>query len=393
MILFGKRKHVIFSAGIIMAAMALFSPVALFTNADSESSEAPINSSMSAYLSKSIDGNYVVSPVGIRNGIQSLVFGAEGETLKELELFLHASRIVGRHDNNSFESSVKEGIEYASMSLFLINSRGIRLGKTFLGKISESKQTEVFKMELSEDVYRLNDRMVEFYGEYHPDQYLAITGNSAMKIVILNKFFSEWEYAFNAPQSKVFYNADNSKSHVPTMKIRGNFLYHDAIAYKAIEIPYSNQDFAAIAILPNRKGAFTTDPIEIVKNFYINSVSSFVELSLPTFSINTNISLEPMMMYFGVNAPFDIQKANFSSMTDPYDNNFFLAYVKHEATIDVSEYGTVAASATEFGFIGSASDNALQDAIALRINRPFYFFVIHKPSMEILFLGHIKEMI
>jgi serpin B len=63
--------------------------------------------------------------------------------------------------------------------------------------------------------------------------------------------------------------------------------------------------------------------------------------------------------------------------------------VLHKTTITVDEAGTEAAAASAV-IVGVRSYNP-EDPIVLVIDRPFQFFIMHKPTNAILFMGKVMQ--
>jgi len=75
-------------------------------------------------------------------------------------------------------------------------------------------------------------------------------------------------------------------------------------------------------------------------------------------------------------------RADFSGITD--DEQLAISKVLHQATIEVNEQGSEASASTEVIMSKGAPPS-------FRANRPFIFFIIHRPSLNILFMGRVSD--
>ena len=83
---------------------------------------------------------------------------------------------------------------------------------------------------------------------------------------------------------------------------------------------------------------------------------------------------------------FDDMLADFSGMTGSRD--LYISKVIHQSFIEVNEEGTEAAAAT--AVIMSGKSISLGPKI-FKADHPFLFFIIHKPTNTILFMGRFIE--
>lgn len=96
---------------------------------------------------------------------------------------------------------------------------------------------------------------------------------------------------------------------------------------------------------PNADIAKITDMLGNEMLEYIPSQMDFceVELKIPKFSIDTDVSLNKAIRTLGASSMFDDIKANFSNMSEA---PLFVSDILQKAYVDVNEYGTEAYAET-----------------------------------------------
>ncbi|MGD9127807.1 MAG: serpin family protein, partial [Planctomycetia bacterium] len=112
-------------------------------------------------------------------------------------------------------------------------------------------------------------------------------------------------------------------------------------------------------------------------------------LELPKFKLESKFSMIPVMKQLGVNDLFNLRKADFSGMLRPDSEwiraGFFVEEMRHKATIEVDEKGTVATAVTAMmGMMGGMMPKATNEFIA---DRPFLFMIVDRKTSTILFMG------
>ena len=107
---------------------------------------------------------------------------------------------------------------------------------------------------------------------------------------------------------------------------------------------------------------------------------------LPKFKIESTANLENSLKALGVTSVFDAEKADLSGMID---GRVMVAVSKiiHKAVIEVNEKGTEAAAATGVGISARCSPPTF------RMDRPFLFTIVHRPTSTPIFVGRLSKPI
>ncbi|XP_039473736.1 leukocyte elastase inhibitor-like [Oreochromis aureus] len=160
---------------------------------------------------------------------------------------------------------------------------------------------------------------------------------------------------------------------------------------KSLEMPYKGNDLSMLIFLPNDIEDDTTGLEKLEKELtYQNFVDwtrpdmmspNEVDVKLPRFKMEEKYDLEKILTKMGMEDAFDIYKSDFSGMSPA--NNLIVSKVVHKAFVDVNEEGTEAAAAT-----GVAMEvRSITIPVEFVADHPFIFFIRHKPTKSILFVG------
>lgn len=104
--------------------------------------------------------------------------------------------------------------------------------------------------------------------------------------------------------------------------------------------------------------------------------------TIPKMKVTSSTELRTVLNTMNVTSMFDVSKSDLSNMLD--DRGVAVDQVFHKVDIEVTEQGTVAAAST--GIIITRISKP-----TVKINRPFIFFIYHKPTDSIVFWGSIYK--
>ena len=171
-----------------------------------------------------------------------------------------------------------------------------------------------------------------------------------------------------------------STSAVPMMNLRDDFLYTENDLYQAIRLPYGNEAYVMTVFLP-RQGKTIGDVLATMDghNWRFQNYSQYqVDLSMPRFKTNTDISLEQAMRELGMPTAFT-DAADFSHLGN---GSFFIGDLRQIAAINLDEEGTEAAAVTVIEVATGMPRQAVFHA-----NRPFFYTISERSTGCIFFIG------
>ena len=224
-----------------------------------------------------------------------------------------------------------------------------------------------------------------------------VTRNTRFVLANMIYFKANWKEMFKVKITTrqlftVFNDGKRVEKYVDTMFTSADFRHTFGFGtdYSLLELPYENENFAMIIILP--LSIKDMDKVETslnltVLNDKINHLQSrpktSVDVHLPKFCVSNGIALNDVLKAMGLTDIFDPSLADLSNLSG--FKGMFVSNVQHEAFIKVSEQGTEAAGGS------SVTSGYLSIPDVFRINRPFMFLIRHAPTQSIVFLGKIND--
>jgi serpin B len=236
--------------------------------------------------------------------------------------------------------------------------------------------------------------------------------SDATRLVLVNAVYlkAPWASPFDpADTAKApFTRADGTKVTVPFMHLVSSGLGPMMPAatgkgWAAVRLPYLGNQLAMTVIVPDDLEAFektltAARLAELTQVSYEGSQEGTLEdqkvdLSMPRFSLASDMSLGETLAAMGMPTAFDPTSADFTGIASPDrtgEPGLHIAKVIHQANIDVDEKGTEAAAATAVSMAtGGPGDES--KPIVIRADRPFLFVLTDVPSGTVLFLGRVAD--
>jgi serpin B len=217
-----------------------------------------------------------------------------------------------------------------------------------------------------------------------------VSGTTRFVLVNALYFYANWSQLFvkTATATATFHTLAGSDVSVDTMHQTEYLQYKTTSSYDVLQIPYVGNELAMVVVLP-QAGQFDATRTQLsaqwVQDNRSGLVSTYVELSLPKFKIETGqMGLTDMLASMGMQLAFT-EQADFSGMTDL--KPLFISDVIQKAFIGVDEAGTEAAAATA----------VIMDTVSIKptpvpfaVDRPFLFYIQDKTGL-VLFAGQVVD--
>uniref|UniRef100_A0A669BAM7 Serpin B6 n=1 Tax=Oreochromis niloticus TaxID=8128 RepID=A0A669BAM7_ORENI len=221
--------------------------------------------------------------------------------------------------------------------------------------------------------------------------------NSLTKLVLVNAIYfkGSWNTQFKEEMTAdaQFRLNKNDTKPVKMMHQKSKFPFATIpeANCKILEMPYKGNDLSMLIFLPNDIEDDTTGLEKLEKELTYQNFADWtrpdmmspneVDAKLPRFKMEEKYDLEKILTKMGMENAFDIYKSDFSGMSPA--NELIVSKVVHKAFVDVNEEGTEAAAAT-----GVAMEvRSITIPVEFVADHPFIFFIRHKPTKSILFVG------
>jgi serpin B len=386
-------------------------------------------------------GNVFFSPVSIATSLVALLFGAKGSTADELARLLEIppSTAALRDAMSEFLSRVTKDVGF--FSEFDEGTGKRRRGKKDLFRLHLA--TSLFAQAGYSLVPGFRDTLAEVLGadiqsldfgrreaaaaqinawvaEKTEGRIRFVIGPSDIgpltRLILANSvyFLAEWDSPFELELTteKPFYplavreGRPSGASHAATKNDRSvpvpmmqheehhGYLRDKSRGFDAVEISYRALPFSFVLILPET-GRFLAVENMLTNTFLQNIVGSFdvalLRLELPRFNLQWSASVGGVLKRFGANEIFKGGRADFSGITDD-PAGLWLSDVFHRAWVNINESGTEAAAVTISFTVGASFIAAPPPKpIPFIVDRPFLFFVRHKKTGMVLFMGRVID--
>jgi serpin B len=222
-------------------------------------------------------------------------------------------------------------------------------------------------------------------------------GVSALTRLVLTNaiyFKADWLYPFenNNTRSLPFTLLDGNQIETPTMSFEEShdLLYFAGGGFQAVELPYAGDQVSMLILLPEAgslevfEAALDEKRLDEILN---HSQPANLQVLLPKFEFTVEYKLKENLAEMGMPDAFCEGTPDFSGMDE--EGNLCIDEVFHKAFVAVDEKGTEAAAAS--AVVMREVSAPLEQPVLIKVDRPFLFFIRHKPSGTILFMGRLLD--
>lgn len=335
------------------------------------------------------EGNLFFSPISLSSALCIPYMGAKEETLKQMSEVLHFdsdSDKAGRSFGVLTQHLCKPTLDLCN-SLFI--QEGYAVKSAFLNQVAHHFIAGIQYVDYQKETEQARELINTYVEEGTHGHIKDLLPDGAVssdtRAVIINTIYmnAPWKQEFASENTyPQLFHSDETKD-VPMMHGRGHYLMAKRDNYTVLELPYSG-DLACCILLPH-EGVLLA---EVEKENFLTSlemVSTFAEVALPKFSMETTIPIKECLEKMGMNLPFSCM-ADFSGIS----RDLYISDVIQKAKLIVEEKGTEAAAAT--GIIMNTKCVLDEEKpVYFTADRPFLFFIVDKPTGAVLFAGRLAQ--
>lgn len=356
------------------------------------------------------DANVFLSPHSIATALAMTYAGAAGATRQAMAASL---RLTGLGDDvhASFRdlTAALNCRRDASYELRSVNAlwgqQGFRFNESFVTSIVSNYDGKFRALDFqgAADASRetINDwvaRQTEgritnllAQGSIRPDTRLVLTNAIYYK--------APWRSQFSeaATRPMDFRLASGNSIKVPALNQVEDFATATLDGVRIVELPFATSDEGASAqsmliLMPEASGPTLATLEEQLSPRLLSRLRGAlqrqaVDLMLPKFKFASEFRLKDALKQLGMSIAFSPQ-ADFSGITTETD--LAISDAIHKAYIDVNERGAEAAAATAVVIVETSAPQP-EEPIMVRIDRPFLFLIVDKPTDAVLFLGRVAR--
>lgn len=346
------------------------------------------------------DANFMVSPFSLSMALAMVWNGADGETKKAIQETLKMGDYTDE-EVNGYYNKLKEAFVKTDPSTKL--------------SIANSIWTNQY-VEIKPDFIHTNERYydatvqaVDFTDSGTKDrinQWASDNTNGLIREVIKETKKEDLMYLLNAlyfkgiwtsefepkDTSKRLFTYENGvKKNVDMMQQTDKFNYTADETLQAVQLPYGNQAFSMIVLLPQEGKTLQDGTTELQKPGYWANITgglrnAEVDLYLPKFKTEYSKKLNEVLQQMGMGLAFT-NAADFSRMSDLSAK---ISLVKQDTYVSTDESGTEAAAVTTVGMELTSLPSQPQKVI-FNANKPFIYVIQENSTGAILFTGAVKD--
>lgn len=346
-----------------------------------------------------LDKNFMISPLSLSMALAMTWNGADGETKAVMQKVLKLDGYADQEVNEYYEK-LREALLKTdpSTKLAIANSiwtnKNIKIKDDFIRLNNEYFNSTVESVDFSDanSVKLMNKWAADNTNNLITHVLDKTNPNALMYLMNALYFKGIWTSEFNSrnTSSKPFYSEDGQTKNVDMMHQKSSFNYNENQTMQIVELPYGNQAFSMIVLLP-KEGNKLADVTQELQNSnsWGNLVSGLrstqVDLYLPKFKTEYSRVLNDVLEKMGMGIAFEPGAADFSRMTDA---DAFISFVEQFTYINTDEVGTEAAAVTVVGI--ELTSYQPDRTATFNANRPFIYIIRENSTGSILFMGAVK---
>ncbi|XP_054655779.1 plasminogen activator inhibitor 1 [Dunckerocampus dactyliophorus] len=347
------------------------------------------------------DDNVVLSPYGVSSVLAMAQLGAAGNTRKAMTAamgFNLQERGVSRQQRMlQRDLHSEEGLDMASGVMV---ERKMILKKSYrhaLLKAFSSHPHQVDFTRPDQAVSVINAWVSDHTAGAIPKFLVPGSVSDETRLVLLNAlhFQGLWKVPFDPKltHERMFHCANGSAVPVSMMTLTnrfnyGEFVTSDGVDYDVLEVPYEGDSLSMLLVSPFEPDVPLSSlsrelSSQRIQQWRLELRNVRRQLSMPRFTLNSDVNLKDALVNMGMGNIFNLATADFKRITG--DDRLCVSKVFQTVKLEVNERGTKGASATGAVMF---SRMAVEE---ITLDRPFLFFIQHKETGVILFMGHFNQ--
>lgn len=336
--------------------------------------------------------NVALSGLSVFTAFAALSLGASGETKSEMEKSLNLD------SDSAFLQTLGKwyGDYMQDQKDFVMANKAFIANNFALVSSFGEKAKEIFAMEVDsintaqpdEARAKMNTWVEENTNGKIKDIFPSGSVTDLTRMVLANAIYFKgaWKDSFDKKDTKKgeFTSSDNVKSTVDFMYQEAKFMYGFTNDADFLEISYKGDEMGMLFVLP-----YDSTATQLERRITSKKLAQMraelrkqtVEVFIPKFKVEYQSNLDSKMM--GMPKVFDANQADLSNLTE--EQGIYVSKAVHKTIIEIDEEGTEAA-----GFTGIWATSRSFGTV-FRLNKPFLFYIIHKPSEAVIFSGKIMK--
>ena len=357
-------------------------------------------------------GNLFFSPYSIRTALVMTYAGARGRTAEQMAGVLHLP--VGPADqlNKSFASLIQQmNAKHDDYQLAVANAlwgqSGYGFRDDFKAILRDDYGAALQEVDFAHHAEQVRGQINQWAERATHDKIKDLVPpgvlTPATRLVLANAIYFkgawQWPFHTSATRDEPFHLDASHDAKVPMMHHgQQTWGYTETPQLQAVELPYQGRDVSMVLVVP--KAVDGLGEIEkwisgqTLAQWQSSLRPQLVVLTMPKFTMTSAFRLAEVLGAMGMKDAFDASRADFSAMVTPQQQKTeppYISEVIHKAFVAADEAGTEAAAATAVMVAAGAARMEMPKPVAIVADRPFLFYIYHRPSGTVLFLGRVSD--
>ncbi|MGC9147301.1 MAG: serpin family protein [Infirmifilum sp.] len=343
--------------------------------------------------------NTVVSPYSVYMALLMLSEGASGQTRSELLTALGLSSLSDARE--WFKESTGRFLACSTPTKTSIaNSiwvkKGVPVRDSFVKTLVDYYMAEKYTFTDTNSAVKDINEWVSDKTQGLIKEILKQLDESSVVVLVNTVYFkSNWTTPFENEYKDLFFSP---KGTVETEFMSGTVpaVTIETEDYTAVMLGYKGTDIKFVILMPRKTGlkefmeGMTSEKLISIFTELATSREENIKLSMPRFDVDSGIlEVKPVLKEMGISNVFT-PEADLSAMIDTSKilGNVYVDDVFHRARVKVDTEGTEAAAATAVVVRVTAVPLQVK---AVKIDRPFAFFLIDPQTKAIIFAGSFVQ--
>ena len=337
----------------------------------------------------------ILSPISITYALGMLNNGAAGETQAQINKVLGFGETGAEGINAFCKKMLTEAPNLDKSTKVLISNtiymnKGYELKPLFVSKandcyhaepetrnFADGKTLDVINQWASDHTEKMIEKVLD-KDSFDPSAISYLLNAIYFKGAWTEKFDKE------NTRDEAFKMETGEEKQLPIMHQEQEFYYAEDDDCQVLRLPYGNKAYSMTILLP-KEGKTVRDLVKTLNKdtweHYQRIGSAIVDVKLPRFESNTDLTLDKIMVTLGMPNAFNPNLAEFPEFCNVPT---YIDMMKQVARIKVNEEGTEAAAVTVI-FVKLV--NAAPRRVSFHATRPFLYIISEQSTGAIFFIG------
>lgn len=339
--------------------------------------------------------NTAVAPVAVSLSLSALENGTSGDTLKQMK------KVLGKSTYST--DTINECASYLTQRMSFFNNEDIGVFNVNSMWITDKETAKRGFLQKYDNYYNIFAYKIDFTDEKANTLISNLIKDNSMDLiptnaVSVNSYYKlyldsstvvsdNWLYGYeDADVSSGKFTAQNGKA-VDASYITSTERTFTVENAQGFVKDLKNTPCKLLCVMPNEDVTLEKYISELTTENLLNlansaSPTSFANVSIPEFSINSNTSIKESLKSIGIE---DIFTSN-ADLLKAFTNNIYVNDYTQNITITVNKNGISTESVQE-----EETKNKHMSETALKINRPFLYAIIDNESYAPIIIGTVNN--